>query len=111
MAVISPGNEGVMEYAHENKGVTDRAGEPRAPRLMDEVRRRIRVKHYSLRTEQAHMGWIRRFILANDKRHPRELGEIQVEARNGIRFTYPDSGVSVLVDVPDGREGAVYRHT
>lgn len=47
---------------------------------MDEVRRRLRVKHYSLRTEQAYVGWIRRFILANGKRHPREMGAPEVEA-------------------------------
>lgn len=46
---------------------------------MDEVRRRLRVKHYSLRTEQAYTGWIRRFILANDKRHPHEMGGAEVE--------------------------------
>jgi hypothetical protein len=46
---------------------------------MDVVRRKMRVKHYSLRTEQAYMAWIRRFILANDKRHPRELGGAEVE--------------------------------
>jgi integron integrase len=46
---------------------------------MDEVRRRIRLKHYSLRTEQAYVAWIRRFIFANGKRHPRELGSAEVE--------------------------------
>jgi integron integrase len=39
----------------------------------------LRVKHYSLRTEQAYTGWIRRFILANGKRHPRYLGGAEVE--------------------------------
>jgi integron integrase len=39
----------------------------------------MRVKHYSLRTEQAYLGWIRRFILANDKRHPRDMGGVEVE--------------------------------
>jgi len=52
----------------------------KAPRLMDQVRARIRVKHYSLKTEAAYCGWIRRFILANDKRHPREMGGAEVEA-------------------------------
>lgn len=47
---------------------------------MKDVRRRLRVKHYSLRTEQAYTAWIRRFILANGKRHPRELGSVQIEA-------------------------------
>ncbi len=50
-----------------------------APRLIDEVRRKLRFKHYSLRTEQAYVGWIRRFILANGKRHPRLLGGVEVE--------------------------------
>lgn len=50
------------------------------PRLLDEVRRRIRLKHYSRRTEDAYVGWVRRFILANGKRHPREMGAPEVEA-------------------------------
>jgi integron integrase len=49
------------------------------PRLLDEVRRRLRVKHYSRRTEAIYVGWIRRFILAYDKRHPREMGVAEVE--------------------------------
>ncbi|KAF1708306.1 integrase [Pseudoxanthomonas kalamensis DSM 18571] len=52
----------------------------RHPRLLEEVRRRLRVKHYSLRTEQAYLYWIRRYIHANGKRHPREMGGKQVEA-------------------------------
>lgn len=48
-------------------------------RLMDEVRRHLRVNHYSLRTETIYIGWIRRFILANGKRHPREMGGPEVE--------------------------------
>lgn len=48
-------------------------------RLFDTIRNKLRVKHYSLRTEIAYLGWIRRFILANGKRHPRELGGIEVE--------------------------------
>ena len=50
------------------------------PRLLDQVRARLRVRHYSLRTEQAYVSWIRRFILANGKRHPRELEGRHVEA-------------------------------
>lgn len=52
----------------------------RAPRLLDQVRDRLRVKHYSLRTEQAYVGWIRRFILFHDKRHPGEMGKEEVES-------------------------------
>lgn len=71
--------EGVMEYGGRTGGVSNAGPRVRAPRLMDEVRRRIRLKHYSLRTEQAYTGWIRRFIFANEKRHPRELGAAEVE--------------------------------
>ncbi len=49
------------------------------PRLFDEVRRRLRLKHYSLGTERVYLQWIRRFILANAKRHPRALGGPDVE--------------------------------
>ena len=49
-------------------------------RLLDRVRNKIRVKHYSLRTEQAYLDWIKRFILFNGKRHPVELGAGEVEA-------------------------------
>lgn len=55
-------------------------GGPSAPRLLDEVRRVLRLKHYSIRTETVYVGWIRRFILANGKRHPRDMGEAEVEA-------------------------------
>ena len=52
----------------------------RAPRLLDEVRRVMRVKHYAIRTERAYVDWIKRFIQANGRRHPRELGGREVEA-------------------------------
>jgi integron integrase len=49
------------------------------PRLLEQVRARLRVKHYSLRTEQAYLYWVRRYILANGKRHPRDLDGVAVE--------------------------------
>lgn len=50
------------------------------PKLLDQVRGKIRLKHYSIRTEQAYVDWIKRFILFFDKRHPKELGGAEVEA-------------------------------
>ena len=47
---------------------------PPAPRLLDQVRREIRVRHYSLRTEATYVAWVRRYIRFHGKRHPRELG-------------------------------------
>ena len=53
---------------------------PRPPKLLDQVRDKIRFKHYSIRTEQAYLDWIRRFILFHKKRHPAEMGASEVEA-------------------------------
>jgi hypothetical protein len=50
------------------------------PRLLDQLRGRLRVKHYSIRTEQAYVDWVRRFVLFHGKRHPRELGAAEVES-------------------------------
>ena len=51
-----------------------------ALRLLDQVRERIRVKHYSLRTEKAYVDWARRYVVFHSKRHPREMGAAEVEA-------------------------------
>lgn len=48
------------------------------PRLLDQVRDAIRTRHYSYRTEEAYIGWIRRFILFHGKRHPADMGRIEV---------------------------------
>ncbi|PCI10173.1 MAG: integrase [Thiotrichales bacterium] len=48
--------------------------------FLNEVRNAIRVRHYSIRTEQAYVDWIRRFILFNNKRHPHEMGKREVTA-------------------------------
>jgi site-specific recombinase XerD len=47
---------------------------PEQPRLLERVRDHIRVKHYSIRTEEAYLNVIRRFILFHRKRHPKEMG-------------------------------------
>lgn len=60
-------------------GRMEGAGSP-PPRLLDQVRDRLRVRHYSLRTEDAYVDWARRFILFHDKRHPREMGAPEVQA-------------------------------
>jgi len=49
------------------------------PRLMQQVRDRLRSLHYSLRTEETYAHWIKRFILFHGKRHPREMGRPEVE--------------------------------
>jgi hypothetical protein len=49
-----------------------------SPKLLDRVRWHLRVKHYSIRTEQAYVDWIRRYILFHHKRHPNELAEKEI---------------------------------
>lgn len=54
--------------------------EPDKPKLLDRVRDVMRRKHYSIRTEQSYIDWIRRFILFHGKRHPLEMREEEVTA-------------------------------
>lgn len=49
-------------------------------KLLDQVRERARLNQYALRTEEAYTGWIKRFILFHNKRHPSEMGAAEIEA-------------------------------
>ncbi|MFI3121582.1 MAG: integron integrase [Methylococcaceae bacterium] len=61
-----------MQYPSENLPKQE-------PKLLDQVRSKIRLKHYSIRTEQAYTDWIKRFILHFGKKHPRDMGAAEVE--------------------------------
>jgi site-specific recombinase XerD len=52
--------------------------EPKRQKLLDRVRSAIRLRHYSPRTEEAYAGWIRRFVIFHHKRHPAEMGDVEV---------------------------------
>lgn len=54
--------------------------QPTSRKLLDQVRDGLHLKHYSYRTEQAYVGWITRYVLFHDKRHPRDVGAPEVEA-------------------------------
>ncbi len=56
------------------------ASHPGTPKLLDRLRAAIRLRHFSRRTEQAYVGWVRRYILFHRKRHPSELAEADVTA-------------------------------
>lgn len=47
---------------------------------MDQVREKIRLRHYSIRTEEAYVGWIKRYIYFHNKQHPKDLGRHEIEA-------------------------------
>ena len=90
-----------MQYAPRNAVISglEQSGS-QAPRLLQQVRDQLRLRHYSLRTEQAYLGWVRRFILANGRRHPRELGAIHLE--RFLTHLAVEGGVLAPVCVLDG---------
>ena len=53
---------------------------PTPPKLLDQVRAELRTRHYSIRTEQTYIDWIKRFIIFHKKQHPKNLGAAQVQA-------------------------------
>ncbi len=50
------------------------------PMLLEIIRQRIRLKHYSHRTEKSYVHWIRRFVRVHNRSYPRELGKVEIEA-------------------------------
>ena len=55
-------------------------GVSKAPSLLGDVSAALRLRHYSVRTEEAYLSWIKRYILFHRKRHPKEMGEVEVTA-------------------------------
>jgi len=67
----------------------------RPPKLLDRVRSAIRTRHYSIRTEETYVSWIRRSILFHNKRHPAEMGESEISqflTHLGTHSKWPFSG-------------------
>lgn len=60
--------------------LSDSTPAPQQPKLLEQMRAVIRVKHYSLATEKNYLQWAKRFILFNGKRHPADMGALEVEA-------------------------------
>ena len=58
----------------------DTAAAPPKPRLLDQMRAAIRVKHYSLRTEKTYLAWVKQFIRWSGMRHPADMGAAEIEA-------------------------------
>jgi integron integrase len=95
-------------------------GEDGRPKLLEQVRNACRARHFSRRTEEAYVGWIRRYIHFHDKRHPGELGAAEVsaflsdlairrniststqnQAASGLLFLYREV-LGIAVDPPQG---------
>src|SRR5439155_26977189 len=56
------------------------SAESSKPKLLDRVRHAVRARHYSRRTEKAYVHWIKRYIFFHGKRHPGEMGAVEVTA-------------------------------
>src|SRR5205814_854131 len=74
------------------------------PKFLEQVRTILRTRHYSLRTEEAYLGWIRRFILFHGKRHPGEMGGPEVAAflndlaeKRGVAAATQNQALNALV--------------
>ena len=65
---------------HPNGPTKDTLSKAPKPKLLDEVRARIRRLNYSIRTEDTYVDWVRRFVLFHSKRHPRDMGATEIEA-------------------------------
>jgi LmbE family N-acetylglucosaminyl deacetylase len=59
---------------------SDKSTTAKPPKLLDQVRDKVRVKHYSIRTEQTYVDWIKRYIFFHDKRHPKNTEARDIEA-------------------------------
>lgn len=68
-----------MTSLHQPRDRASSEPEVHRPRLLDQVRGRMRRLGMARRSEEAYVGWIRRFILANDKRHPQDMGAPEIE--------------------------------
>ncbi len=53
---------------------------PEDPKLLDQLRRAIRLRHYSIRTEHTYVNWVYRFIVFHNKRHPKDMGSAEINA-------------------------------
>ena len=70
----------MLEENRQTGGKRIGAAEPQPPKLLEQLRESVRVRHYSLRTEDAYFDWARRFILFHGKRHPKDMGAPEVQA-------------------------------
>ena len=79
---------------------------PQSPRLLDQLREVLRYKHYSLRTEEAYLYWVKFFVRwhgrNNGVRHPRELGAAEVQELLGHSDVYTNMIYTHVLKVAAG---------
>jgi integron integrase len=70
----------LIKYMNIHNKTSKNSPEQRPKKLLDQVREKIRLKHYSIRTEQAYVSWIKRFIVFHEVQHPKNMGRREIEA-------------------------------
>src|SRR5262245_35019784 len=65
-------------FANQPAPMASASSSSAKPKLLDQVRQAIRTRHYSVKTEESYLGWIKRFIFFHNKRHPAEMGETEI---------------------------------
>jgi integron integrase len=112
---------------HPKTPVDHTPGAAAKPKLLDEVRARLRRLNYSIRTEDTYVDWVRRYVLFHANRHPRDMGATEIEAflthlavvgkvsastqnqaKSALRFLYREVlGIDLpwLTDVASARQG------
>lgn len=85
-------------YATPKPGNFPAVPAPQSTRFLGQMRERLRYLHYSLRTEQTHVYWVRWFIRFHDLRHPREMSQSEVGYRHFLTKRLPASDTVVRLN-------------
>ncbi|WP_292661420.1 phage integrase N-terminal SAM-like domain-containing protein [Nitratifractor sp.] len=74
---------------------------PRKKKLLNQVRNKIRLKHYSLKTERSYIGGIKRYIIYHNKRHPLTMGKKEIESfLSWLAADLPKQPLHIVYSVP-----------
>ena len=71
-------------------------------KLLEQVRNVARMRHLSLSTERAYVGWIRRFILFHNKKHPKEMAEREIRQFSSLRVVSCVSWIALYGGLKNG---------